>query len=43
MEAERLDIKNKATLILVEVLCDENMREQIKIYKNHFLRVQSLL
>lgn len=38
-EAERLDIKNKAPLILVEVLCDSNMREKIKTYKKHFLRV----
>lgn len=38
-EAERLDIQNKAPLILVEVLCNGNMRDQIRMYKNHFLRV----
>ncbi|XP_039248292.2 eukaryotic translation initiation factor 5-like [Styela clava] len=38
-ESERLDIRNKAPLILVEVLFNQNMREQIRTYKNHFLRL----
>ena len=38
-EAERLDMKSKAPLILVELLCDQNMKEQLKTYRNHFLRV----
>uniref|UniRef100_H2ZBE4 Eukaryotic translation initiation factor 5 n=1 Tax=Ciona savignyi TaxID=51511 RepID=H2ZBE4_CIOSA len=38
-EAERLDMKSKAPLILVELLCNENMREQFKTYRNHFLRL----
>ena len=38
-EAERLDMKNKAPLLLVELLCDKNMREQIKLYRTHFQRV----
>lgn len=38
-EAERLDIKNKAPLIVIEVLCNENMRDQIRSYKKHFLRL----
>nr|XP_002125498.1 eukaryotic translation initiation factor 5 isoform X1 [Ciona intestinalis] len=39
IEAERLDMKSKAPLILVELLCNENMREQIKTYRNHFIRL----
>lgn len=38
-EADRLDMKNKAPLLLVELLCDHNMREQIKTYRNHFQRL----
>ncbi len=38
-EAERLDVKAMGPLILSELLFDENIREQIKKYKRHFLRV----
>uniref|UniRef100_A0A8C8BZ41 Eukaryotic translation initiation factor 5 n=1 Tax=Oncorhynchus tshawytscha TaxID=74940 RepID=A0A8C8BZ41_ONCTS len=38
-EAERLDVKDTAPLILTELLMDENIRDQIKKYKRHFLRV----
>lgn len=41
-EAERLDVKAMGPLILSELLFDENIREQIKKYKRHFLRVCSL-
>ena len=34
-------MRSKAPLILVELLCDANMREQLKVYRNHFLRVSS--
>lgn len=37
-EAERLDVKAMAPLILSELLFDENIRDQIKKYKRHFLR-----
>ncbi|XP_059369017.1 eukaryotic translation initiation factor 5 [Carassius carassius] len=37
-EAERLDVKAMGPLILSELLFDENIREQIKKYKRHFLR-----
>uniref|UniRef100_A0A4W5NIM3 Eukaryotic translation initiation factor 5 n=1 Tax=Hucho hucho TaxID=62062 RepID=A0A4W5NIM3_9TELE len=37
-EAERLDVKDTAPLILTELLMDENIRDQIKKYKRHFLR-----
>lgn len=38
-EAERLDVKAMGPLILSELLFNENIREQIKKYKRHFLRV----
>ena len=38
-EAERLDIKEKAPLILVELLLDSNILVQLKTYRNLFLRV----
>lgn len=38
-EAERLDIKDKGPLILAELLFDENIINQIKKYRKHFLRV----
>ncbi|RVE66347.1 hypothetical protein OJAV_G00106310 [Oryzias javanicus] len=37
-EAERLDVKAMGPLILSELLFDENIRDQIKKYKRHFLR-----
>ncbi|KAL1263296.1 hypothetical protein QQF64_006035 [Cirrhinus molitorella] len=37
-EAERLDVRAMGPLILSELLFDENIREQIKKYKRHFLR-----
>jgi translation initiation factor 5 len=37
-EAERLDVKDKGPLILVELLLDENILASIKLYRNHFLR-----
>lgn len=39
-EAERLDVKAMGPLILSELLFNENMRDQIKKYKRHFLRVK---
>lgn len=38
-EADRLDIKDKGPLVLVEVLLDEDIIKQLKLYRNHFLRV----
>ncbi|XP_072558758.1 eukaryotic translation initiation factor 5-like isoform X2 [Paramormyrops kingsleyae] len=38
VEAERLDVKAMGPLILSELLFDENIRDQIKMYKRHFLR-----
>lgn len=38
-EAERLDVKAMGPLILSELLFDHNIRQQIKKYKRHFLRV----
>lgn len=38
-EAERLDVKAMGPLVLTEVLFDEKIREQIKKYRRHFLRV----
>lgn len=38
-EAERLDVKAMGPLILSELLFDDNIRDQIKKYKRHFLRV----
>lgn len=37
-EAERLDVKEKVPLLLVELLFDENILTQIKKYRNLFLR-----
>ncbi|KAG1681952.1 Eukaryotic translation initiation factor 5 [Nymphon striatum] len=37
-EAERLDIKDKATLVLSELIFDENMIQQIKLYRSILLR-----
>lgn len=37
-EAERLEIKNKAPLVLVELLFDQNMRQQLVDYKLLLLR-----
>lgn len=38
-EAERLDVKAMGPLILSELLFNENIRDQVKKYKRHFLRV----
>jgi len=38
-EAERLEMRSKAPLILVELLCDDQMRQQVKTYRNVFLRL----
>ncbi|KAI4804481.1 eukaryotic translation initiation factor 5 [Gymnodraco acuticeps] len=38
VEAERLDVKAMGPLILSELLFNENIRDQIKKYKRHFLR-----
>ncbi|KAM6917017.1 eukaryotic translation initiation factor 5 isoform 1-T2 [Lycodopsis pacificus] len=37
-EAERLDVKAMGPLILSELLFNENIRDQVKKYKRHFLR-----
>ncbi|KAI5090525.1 eukaryotic translation initiation factor 5, partial [Silurus meridionalis] len=37
-EAERLEVRAMGPLILSELLFDENIRDQIKKYKRHFLR-----
>ncbi|RXM93909.1 Eukaryotic translation initiation factor 5 [Acipenser ruthenus] len=37
-EAERLDVSAMGPLILSELLFDENIRDQMKKYKRHFLR-----
>jgi translation initiation factor 5 len=37
-EAERLDIKDKSTLVLSELLFSENIIEEIKLYRMLFLR-----
>lgn len=42
-EAERLDVKAMGPLVLTEVLFDEKIREQIRKYRRHFLRVSSFL
>uniref|UniRef100_A0A665X261 Eukaryotic translation initiation factor 5 n=1 Tax=Echeneis naucrates TaxID=173247 RepID=A0A665X261_ECHNA len=39
-EAERLDVKAMGPLILSELLFNENIRDQIKKYKRHFLRTR---
>lgn len=41
-EAERLDVKAMGPLVLTEVLFDEKIREQIRKYRRHFLRVSRL-
>lgn len=41
-EAERLEVKDKAALVLVELLMDKNILVQIKKYRKLFLRVSSL-
>ena len=38
-EADRLDIKDKAPLVLAEVLFDNNALQQIKTYTNLLKRV----
>ena len=40
-EAERLDVKAMGPLVLTEVLFNEKIREQIKKYRRHFLRVSN--
>lgn len=42
-EAERLDVKAMGPLILSELLFNENIRDQIKKYKRHFLRVSRMM
>ncbi|KAG9508773.1 Eukaryotic translation initiation factor 5, partial [Fragariocoptes setiger] len=37
-EAERLDISDKAVIVLCEVLLKDNLLEKVKLYKNLFLR-----
>lgn len=37
-EAERLDISDKAVIVLCEVLFRDNLIEKVKLYKNLFLR-----
>jgi translation initiation factor 5 len=37
-EAERLDIRNKATIVVVELLIDSNILQQIKTHRKIFLR-----
>jgi translation initiation factor 5 len=41
-EAERLDIKEKAPLVLAELLLDTNILTQIKTYRTLFLRVSAI-
>jgi translation initiation factor 5 len=41
-EAERLEIKEKASLILANVLFDEDMLKQISRYRKVFLRVSCI-
>ena len=43
MEADRLDVKEKAPLVLAELLFDENIMQQIKRYRSLFLRVSTSL
>ena len=38
-EAERLDVREKAPLVLAELLYDSNMEKQIKTYRSLMLRV----
>lgn len=37
-EAERLEVKDKAVLVLCELIFNENMIQQIKLYRNLFIR-----
>lgn len=43
VEAERLDVKDKATLVLAELLINGDMMKQIPKYRVFFLRVGSSL
>ena len=38
-EAERLEVKDKAVTVLVEVLFDTGILQQLKTYRNLFVRV----
>ncbi len=38
-EAERLEVREKAPMVLAELLYDGNMLQQIKTYRSLFLRV----
>ena len=40
LEAERLEIRDKAPLVLAELLLDVNIIAQIKQYRNLFCRVR---
>ena len=40
-EAERLDIKDKAALVLAEILFTDNMVQEIKKYRKLLLRVST--
>ena len=37
-EAERLEVRDKAVLVLCELIFDENMLQQIKLYRNLLIR-----
>lgn len=39
LEAERLEIKEKAPMVLAELLFDANMAQQIRQYRTLFCRV----
>lgn len=39
LEAERLEIKEKAPMVLAELLFDANMAQQIRQYRTLFFRV----
>ena len=41
-EAERLDIKEKAPLVLAELLLDASILTQIKTYRKLFFRVSGI-
>jgi len=43
LEAERLEIRDKAPLVLAELLYDTNMIAQIKQYRTLFCRVRNLM
>lgn len=38
VEAERLDVKDKGTLVLAELLLDEQVLKKLKQYRRHFMR-----